>query len=155
MQALIAKAVGAFLVLVLSFSLGYSYRDGKADQEALIAENTYLKQLNVEREALQGALDEVSGAWQAQLNKVRFDADRTVADLRAAGIRLRVQLADSTVCTVTGSCGPEPDGRAELHPEASGFLIGEAKRADAQVKALQETVRKLQGGPHAQEKDRP
>jgi len=153
MQALIAKAVGAFLVLVLSFSLGYSYRDGKADQEALIVENTHLRQINQEREALQGALDEISGAWQAQVNKVQFDADRAVSDLRAAGIRLRVQLADATVSSVTGQCGPEPDGRAELHPDASGFLIGQAKRADAQVKALQDVVKTLQGGSDAKTKD--
>lgn len=153
MQTLIAKALGVFLVLVLSFSLGYSYRDGKADQEALIAENKALKQLNVEREAFQGALDEISGAWQAQVNKVQFDADRTVSDLRAAGIRLRVQLADATVSSVTGQRGPEPDGRAELHPDASGFLIGQAKRADAQVKALQDVVRTLQGGSDAKTKD--
>lgn len=155
MQTLIAKALGVFLILGLTFSLGYSYRDNKADQEALIAQNNYLKQLNVERQSFQGALDEISGAWQAQVQKTQFDADRAIADLRRTGIRLRVKLADATVCTVTGSCGPNTDGSAELHPEASGFLIGEAKRADAQVKALQDVVKVLQGGSDAQTKDRP
>lgn len=155
MQALIAKAVGAFLVLVLSFALGYTYRDGKAEQEALIAENTHLKQLNVERASLQGALDEISGAWFAENRKVQGDADRAIAQLRADGIRLRVQLADALVSSVTGNGGSEPNDRAELHPDASRFLVGEAKRADAQVRALQETVRKLQGGQDATTKDRP
>ncbi|MEJ3666525.1 lysis system i-spanin subunit Rz [Stutzerimonas stutzeri] len=152
-QALIAKAVGAFLVLVLSFALGYTYRDGKADKEALAQQNTHLIQLNKEREALQGALDEISGAWHAENRKVQGDADRTIATLRSDGIRLRVQLADAVVSSVTGNSGSDPDGRAELHPDASRFLVGEAKRADAQVRALQETVRKLQGGQDAKTKD--
>ena len=153
MQTLIAKALGVFSVLALTFSLGYSHRDNKADQEALIAQNNYLKQLNVERESFQGALDEISGAWQAQVHKIQFDADRAVGDLRTAGIRLRVQLADATVSSVTGQCGPEPDGRAELHPDAAGFLIGQAKRADAQVTALQDVVKVLQGGSDATQED--
>lgn len=154
-QALIAKAVGAFLILALVWLHGYSTRDHRAEQEALAQQNEHLIQLDREREALQGALDEVSGAWQAQAHKIQGDADRALADLRSRNIRLRVQLADTKVTSVTGQGGPEPDGRAELHPDASRFLIGQAQRADAQVKALQATVRALQGGPDASQKDRP
>lgn len=149
MQALIAKAVGAFfvvaLVIGLTFAWGYSVRDDEAEREALTAQTTFQEQLEREREASQGALNDISKNWQAHLAKAQGDADRTVSQLRADGIRLRVELADAKVCAVTGDCGPDADGRAELSDRAAAFLVGQAKRADEQVKALQQAVRVLQG----------
>lgn len=149
MRALIAKAVGAFfvvaLVIGLTFAWGYSVRDNEAQQEALTAQNSFNEQLNREREASQGALNEISKNWQAYLSKSQGDAAGTISKLRADGVRLRVELADAKVCAVTGSCGPDPDGRAELSDRAAGFLVGQAKRADEQIKALQRIVRVLQG----------
>lgn len=148
MKALIAKAVGAFfvvaLVIGLTFAWGYSVRDKEAQQEALTAQNTYLKQMDEQRRAAQGELNEISKDWQAKLAENKKVAAGTVARLHADGIRLRVELADARVCAVTGSCGPHSDGRAELSDRAAEFLIGQARRADEQVEALQKVVRSLQ-----------
>ncbi|WP_165678716.1 lysis system i-spanin subunit Rz [Metapseudomonas otitidis] len=155
MKALIAKAVGAFfvvaLVIGLTFAWGYSVRDNEAQQEALTAQNTYLKQLEEQRKAAQGELDGITKEWQAALAANKRTAAGTVAQLRADGVRLRVELADARVCAVTGNCGRDPDGRAELSDRAAEFLVGQAKRADDQVKALQGVIRVLQKeGDHEQ-----
>ena len=152
-QALIAKAVGAFLVLAFVWFSGYSHRDHKADLEALAQRNEYLTQLEEERTTLQGELNEITTRWNQETAQRPSDTADLVADLRDRNIRLRVQLADTVVASVTGDSEPSADGRAELHPDAAAFLIGEAQRADSQVKALQNTVRALQGGPNATEKD--
>lgn len=148
MKALIAKAVGAFfvvaLVIGLTFALGYNVRDNKAQKEALTAQNTYLKQLEEQREAAQGELDEISKEWRKKLADTKAGAASTVAQLRADGVRLRVELADARVCAVTGDCGPEPDGKAELSSRAAEFLVGQAKRADDQIESLQDVIRSLQ-----------
>lgn len=153
MKALIAKAVGVFLVLLLSFGLGYSYRDGAATKEALQQQIAHNEQLEDLRVRTQGGLNEIAKEWQKHLAEREAKAAGTIARLTADGVRLRVQLADATVCSVTGDCGRKPDGRAELHPDAAEFLVGQAQRADAQVKALQEVIRKLQGGGDAQEEN--
>lgn len=148
MKALIAKAVGAFfvvaLVIGLTFAWGYSVRDSEAQQEALTAQNTYLLQLEEQRKAAQGELDEISKEWQAKLAENKRTAAGRVAQLRADGVRLRVELADARVCAVTGNCGPDSDGRAELSDRAAEFLVGQAQRADEQVRSLQRVVRALQ-----------
>lgn len=148
MRALIAKAVGAFfvvaLVMGLTFAWGYSVRDHKAEQEALTAQITFREQLDKERKASQGELDAISKQWQQKLKDHQADAAGTVAKLRADGVRLRVELADARVCAVTGHCGPDSDGKAELSSRAAEFLVGQAKRADDQVEALQAVIRSLQ-----------
>lgn len=150
MRALIAKAVGAFFVVAFVLGLavygGWSLRDAKAEQEALTAQNTFHEQLDRERTAAQGALNEISKNWQSYLATAKGDAAGTVSKLRADGYRLRIELADAKVCAVTGSCGSVIDGRAELSDRSSEFLIGQAKRADEQVRNLQATVRTLQQG---------
>ena len=152
-QALIAKAVGAFLVIAIVWFSGYSYRDHKADLEALTQHNAHLTQLEEERTALQGELNEITTRWNQETTERNSGTADIIADLRDRNIRLRVQLADTVVASVTGDGEPSADGRAELHPDAAAFLIGEAQRADSQVNALQNTVRALQGGPDAPEKD--
>lgn len=148
MRALIAKAVGAFfvvaLVMGLTFAWGYSVRDDKAKREALTAQITFQKELDEQRKTSQGELDAISKEWQQKLNASKTDAAGTVAKLRADGVRLRVELADARVCAVTGRCGPDADGKAELSSRAAEFLIGQAKRADDQVEALQAVIRSLQ-----------
>lgn len=148
MRALIAKAVGAFfvvaLVIGLTFALGYNVRDNKAEREAHTALIEHQKQLEEARKASQGELNAISTEWWQKVRNTKVEAAGTVADLRADGIRLRVELADATVCAVTGSCGPGPDGKAELSGRAAEFLVGQAKRADDQVEALQEVIRALQ-----------
>jgi uncharacterized membrane protein len=144
LKTLIAQAVGVFLVLALCFTLGYSYRDYKADKETLTLQNNHLVLTEQQRDHYQGELNAISQEWQERLKDAEGNAKRTIAGLRTDGYRLRIELADATVCSVTGDCGPEPDGRAELHPRAAEFLVGQAQRADAQVGALQATIRQLQ-----------
>jgi hypothetical protein len=146
MQALIAKAVGAFLVLILAFGLGYTYRDAEATKEALQLTKEHIEQLEDLRVRTQRGLNAISEEWKKHLEETQSKAAGTIARLNADGVRLRIQLADATKRSTTGDCRPEPDGRAELHPDAAGFLIRQAQRADAQVKALQEVIRTLQGG---------
>lgn len=138
-------------LLVLA-GLGLTYCKGHEDAtksltlkhqtEQLVA----ARQLEVERETTQKALADVSKNWQAYLKDSQGAAGRTLADLRSRNIGLSVALADSTVRCVTGSGRPLADGRAELREDVSEFLVGQAQRADAQVKGLQETVKVLQGG---------
>jgi hypothetical protein len=148
MRALIAKAVGAFfvvaLVIGLTFAWGYSVRDNKAQQEALTAHITYQTNLEEARKASQGELNAISTDWRQKARTTAAEAAGTVAKLRADGIRLRVELADATVCAVTGNCGPGADGKSELSSRAAEFLVGQAKRADDQVGALQAVVKSLQ-----------
>lgn len=148
MKALIAKAVGAFfvvaLVIGLTFAWGYTVRDNKAQQEALTAQIEHQKKLEEQRKAAQGELNAISKDWQDKLAENKRAAAGTVAQLRADGYRLRIELADARVCAVTGSCGPESDGKAELSSRAAEFLVGQAKRADDQIEALQGVIRTLQ-----------
>lgn len=68
----------------------------------------------------------------------------TISALHADGYRLRIELADAKVAAVTGDGGREPDGKAELSDRSSEFLIGQARKADEQVTALQDVIRVLQ-----------
>ncbi|WYW04300.1 Rz-like spanin [Pseudomonas phage vB_PpuP-Kompost-2] len=138
-----------FLVLA---GLGLVYAKGHSDAtDSLTLEHqaqqlAAARQLEVERDTTQRALADLSKEWQAYIATSKASADRTIADLRGNGIRLSVALADSTVRCVTGDGRSLADGRAELREDVSQFLIGEAQRADAQVKALQGTIKTLQGG---------
>ncbi|MBM1189344.1 hypothetical protein GYN01_00305 [Pseudomonas weihenstephanensis] len=143
-KIILGLACACLLVLGI-YSKGWHDRDLKASNDKA----QELVKLNSEREeeraATQKALNEVSKNWQDYSANSKAVANRTIDRLRADGIRLSVQLADSTVCNVTGSCGPISNGKAELHPDTSRFLIEQAQRADEQVTALQQIVRRLQG----------
>lgn len=155
MNTLAMLVLAAVIEFAFAFSTGYSVRGRIAAHEALVQENNARIQLENERSTLQGALNEISSAWQTHYQKTYKDADSTITQLRSDGIRLRVQLADAKVSSLRGSCGPDADGKAELHPNASRFLIGQAKRADEQVEALQAVIVTLQGGQNAKKESRP
>lgn len=138
-----------FLVLA---GLGLVYAKGHSDatDSLTIKHQTEqlaaVRQLEVERETTQKALADVSKNWQAYLATSTSNANRVLDDLRGRNVRLQVKLSDSVVSCVTSGGGSITDGRAELHTDTSRFLIGQAQRADAQVRGLQETVKALQGG---------
>ncbi|WP_081005982.1 hypothetical protein [Pseudomonas asplenii] len=137
--------VCACLVAFGIYSKGHYDATLKASQERaeeLIRTNN---EREVQREETQKALNEISNNWQRYSQESKSVADRTIDRLRSDGIGLSVQLADATVCNVTGYCRSVPNGRAELHQDTSRFLIEQANRADEQVKALQQVVRRLQG----------
>lgn len=140
--------LGLACACLLAFGIyakGWHDRDVKASNEKAQERIQLNSEREEERAATQKALNEVSNNWQDYSANSKAVADRTIDRLRADGIRLSVQLADSTVCNVTGSCGPVSNGKAELHPDTSRFLIEQAQRADEQVTALQQIVRRLQG----------
>lgn len=132
--------------------LGLTYAKGHSDATDTLTikhqteQLAAARQLEVERETTQRALAEISTNWQAYLSTSKASADRTIAGLRSDGIRLSVALSDATVKCVTADGRSLADGRAELREDVSQFLIGEAQRADAQVKGLQETIKTFQGG---------
>lgn len=132
--------------LILVYTKGHS----DATDTLTIAHQTQLlaasQRLEEQRAAQQAALAAINKQWLTVSTKPSVSSDPVLADLRDRNIRLRVKLADSIVSSVTGSGGPELDAPAELHPDTSRFFIEQAQRADAQVTALQETVRVLKGG---------
>ena len=140
-----------FLVLG---GLGIAYAKGHSDAtdsltlEHQTAQLAAARQLEVERETTQRTLAEVSKNWQDYLANSQSTAARTVADLRSRNIGLQVNLADATVRCVSSDGRPLAGGRAELRADDAEFLVGQAQRADAQVKGLQETIKTLQGGLH-------
>lgn len=147
------KGIALGVLLALS-ALGMAYMKGHSDAtdtltiEHQSAQLAAARQLEVERETTQRTLAEISKNWQDYVATSQSTAARTVADLRSRNVGLSVQLADATVRCVTGDGRPLADGRAELRTDAAEFLIEQAQRADRQVKALQETVKTLQGGQH-------
>lgn len=138
-------------LLVLA-GLGLVYAKGHSDatdsltiqhqQEQLDAS----KKLEEQREQYTKALAAQSKEWQDYNASSQESASRVVADLRSRGIGLSVQLADAKVRCVTGDGRPLSDGRAELREETATALVRIARDADAQVKALQGSVKILQGG---------
>lgn len=137
---------------LVATGLGLTYAKGHSDATDSLTikyqteQLAAARQLEVERDTTQRALADVSKNWQDYLSTSKASADRTIAGLRSDGIRLSVALSDATVKCVTADGRPLADGRAELREDVSRFLVGQAQRADAQVKGLQETIKTLQGG---------
>nr|WP_085589376.1 lysis system i-spanin subunit Rz [Pseudomonas sp. B14(2017)] len=144
LQTLIAKAVGVSLLVGLSFLGGYLYRDGTANREALEHQVTAFEQTDRMRQDMQGELYAISERYTASQANADAQSASTIAQLHSDGIRLRIELADAKESAVTGSGRCEPDGYAELSDRSAEFLIGQARKADDQVTALQQTIRVLQ-----------
>jgi hypothetical protein len=140
--------------LFVCIGLGLVYTKGHSDATDSLTlkyqteQLAAARQLEVERETTQRTLADLSKNWQAYITTSKASADRTINDLRGNGIRLSVALSDATVRCVTSDGRPLGNGRAELREDVSQFLIGEAQRADAQVRYLQGVVQTLQGGPN-------
>ncbi len=138
--------------LLVITGLGLSYCKGHEDatnsltlkQQAdqLVA----ARQLEVERDTTQRTLAEQALAWKKQLDQSSSAAAVVVADLKSRNIRLSVKAADGVVCRTLGGSGPDTDGRVPLRDEDAQFLVGEAKRADSTITALQGVIKTLQGG---------
>lgn len=141
-------------VFLLLAAAGLIYVKGRTDEAE--AHTKKLNEAQIEllrlkeehRVQLQETQSHIEAEWRQKNALVTSAASRTVDELRGSNIRLSVKLADATVASVTDSNQCRADGRAELHRETSEFLIGEAQRADAQVKALQDTIRNLQEARH-------
>lgn len=140
-----------FLLLVaagLIYAKGYEDSTETHTKKLNEAQIALMKQKEEHRVQLQETQGKIEGEWRQKNQLVASAAARTVDELRGSNIRLSVKLADATIASVTDGNQCRADGRAELHRETSEFLIGEAQRADAQVKALQATIRNLQEVRH-------
>ena len=138
--------------LLVTAGLGLAYAKGHSDATDTLTlkqqadQLVAARQLEVERDAMQKAIADVSLNWKAQLDKTGTAAAGVIADLKSRNISLSVKAADGVVCRTLGGSGPVTNGRVPLRDEDAQFFIGEAKRADITINALQQTVRALQGG---------
>lgn len=138
-----AKFIIAALMLAGCTYLGYSTGYDKADLKwKEVVHNEYVTKEQANKRT-QSALNEVSKGYQEDLASNEANAAGVIDGLNASNKRLRVKLASTG--TTEGDRRCFPDGKAELHRETSEALIRITLDADAHVKALQDTVRALQG----------
>lgn len=144
MLKLLRQAV-PWLVAGLLFCSGYWVADNKWEAKV---NNEYITKLEArenQRATVQGEIDKVSKDWQDKMSALEGSTDRIIADLNRDNKRLRVKVKPSGISESDYSrCFP--DGRVELHPETSKSLIRITQEADLKEKALQDTIRRLQGG---------
>jgi hypothetical protein len=103
--------------------------------QGLNALNRQLEQLHAQD------LARISAAYQDQLRKHDNEKDRALAALRARTLQLSIPArcpagGSGSSEAPAGAGGRDAAARAELSPEAAGFLIGEATRADKIVDQL-------------------
>lgn len=133
-----------WLVAGLLFCSGYWVADNKWEAKV---NNEYITKLEArenQRAAVQGELDKVSAEWQDKMSALEGSTDRIIADLNSDNKRLRVRVNTSGL-TESDVSRCFPNGRVELHPETSKSLIRITQEADLKEKALQDTIRRLQG----------
>lgn len=130
----------AGLLVTLGYTTGADRMDAKWKQEV---HNEYIKKADANR-LLQTSLSNISDRYQADLASVKDDAARTVDDVHRDNKRLRVKLKAATD-SAGSQCGREPDGYAELDDQFAGEIIQVTDRGDKWIKALQDTIRALQG----------
>ncbi len=155
-KALIVLAIaGAVYGAIVSYG-NDRYAAGKDAEKAdwIKRENTELITANAEisrlttkaRQTEQDhatAIAKASGTYQEALNHEKTAHARTVADLRAGVLKLRIDLArrESTGGSTTAQTGAGPGGcdgetRGELSQQAGEFLVGLASEADEVVRQL-------------------
>lgn len=138
------RRCATWLVAGLLFCSGYWVADNKWEAKV---NNEYITKLEArenQRAAVQGELDKVSAEWQDKMSALEGSTDRIIADLNRDNKRLRVRVNTSGI-TESDVSRCFPNGRVELHPETSKSLIRITQEADLKEKALQDTIRRLQG----------
>ena len=136
----IAPWVLAGMLFGLGWHLGSDSMDAKWKQEV---HNEYIKRVDATA-STQRAINEISAKYQEDLASLEGSTDRIIADLNRDNKRLRVKVNTSGLTEkYISRCFP--NGRVELHPETSKSLIRIAQEADLKEKALQDTIRRLQG----------
>jgi hypothetical protein len=143
MLKLLRQAV-PWLVAGLLFCSGYWVADNKWEAKV---NNEYITKLEArenQRAAVQGEIDKVSKDWQDKMSALEGSTDRIIADLNSDNKRLRVKVNTSGL-TESDISRCFPNGRVELHPETYKSLIRIAQESDLKERALQDTIRRLQG----------
>ncbi|BBA26463.1 Rz-like spanin [Pectobacterium phage PPWS4] len=142
------KIIAVIVVAILGLTGYFAYTSGydKADRKWKdVVQEQYITKQKA-NQITQEALNEISKGYQEDIAASKADADRLVNGLRESNKRLSIRIKSTTgTQSSDGRC--IFDGRAELHESTASSLIGVTLRADAHVKALQDTVRALQGQP--------
>lgn len=138
--------LGTVVILGAVYFAGDHNATQRANYKAEQVLTQTLRKQEEERADAQRAMADISKQWQTYTAEREARSNAVLSSLRDSGIRLQVQLADAKRDSVTNSGRPLANGYAELHENTSRFLIGEAQRCDAQVSALQQTIRRMQGG---------
>lgn len=124
---------------------GYVQRDKEAVTEMLKANEQWHNKLEDIEHDRQSQLEKTSADWQAKNAALKADTDRTIADLKRDGVKLRIKVSKCSPVGASGSGQSGSYGEAELSDDSAKFLISEAKRADNWIASLQDTIMVLQG----------
>lgn len=132
-----------WLVAGLLFASGYWVADNKWEAKVNAEYITQVKARENQRAAVQAGIDQVSKDYQDKLSALEGSTDRIIDDLNRDNKRLRIRVKPTSGTVQTdGRC--VIDGYAELDERDAKRLIAIGLKGDAWIKALQDTIRKLQ-----------
>jgi hypothetical protein len=150
--------------LLVGFACGYWWVDGNRDaavrtlaeaREQAVVEAARASESLREREAaLALAIGPQAGAkYIEELENVKAENDRLLADLRADNVRLRKRWNSCAADRVAqdADAGRELDEAARLRDESAGRIVRAAAECDAQVRGLQGVVVEIHDRVNAQE----
>lgn len=139
----ILKRAIPWLVAGLLFASGYWVADNKWEAKVNAEYITHVKARESQRAAVQAGIDQVSKDYQDKMSALEGSTDRIIDDLNRDNKRLRIKVKPTS-----GTVQPDGrciiDGYAELDERDAKRLIGIGLKGDAWIKALQDTIRKLQ-----------
>ena len=133
-----------WLLAAVMFAGGYHTANNKWEAKVNDEYITKLEARENQRATVQAEIDKVSAEWQDKMSALEGSTDRIIDDLNRDNKRLRVRVNTSGL-TESDVSRCFPNGRVELHPETSKSLIRITQEADLKEKALQDTIRRLQG----------
>lgn len=138
------KRAAPWLLAAVMFAGGYHTANNKWEAKVNAEYTSNLKASEDTRLAVQAEVNKVSKRFQDEMSSLEGSTDRIIADLNRDNKRLRVKVNTSGL-TESDISRCFHNGRVELHPETSKSLIRIAQEADIKEKALQDTIRRLQG----------
>lgn len=138
------KRAAPWLLAAVMFAGGYHTANNKWEAKVNAEYTSNLKASEDTRLAVQAEVNKVSKRFQDEMSSLEGSTDRIIADLQSDNKRLRVRVKPTSGTTQSdGRC--IIDDRVELHPETSKSLIRITQEADLKERALQDTIRRLQG----------
>lgn len=141
MLQILRRAIPWFLTIML-FTVGWHMGAKSKDTEwKEVVYNEYITKLESTRRT-QAEVDKVSTRYQEELAALEGSTDRIIDDLHRDNKRLRVRIKATGSSQSVRRC--EPDGRAELDDRDAKRILAVTQKADAWIKALQDTIRELQ-----------
>ncbi|UCS82787.1 Rz-like lysis protein [Yersinia phage vB_YenP_Rambo] len=129
----------AGLLFGYGWHLGADSKDAEWRQEV---HNEYVKRVEA-TQSTQRAVDAISAKYQEDIAALEGSTDRIITDLRNDNKRLRVRIK-TTSSSSSSQCRCESDGRAELDERDAQRILAVTQKADAWIRALQDTIRELQ-----------